>query len=318
MKFNKVRLPVAASAGNTDPLTFGTPEAGYNDMSSFDGFGWVPYMVTWGTDKYEIGVGSFASGSFTRQVVHENDLSTGAAQAITTPATFMVLQTMQNSVASSGFGSAPPSISADVTLAIGGSAAASGLRSIAVGQNANAAGEDAMALGSFRSALGSMAVTINGANVFGNNSVSIVSTGGSVMADGEVHIANYRRRDFSAVTADDTPTLAVPVTANTAQVVIPEGDAWYIKAKVMAVKFDTGTYYPLAIQVRSFSCLAAFDGMLGSLTSATDATFGTFTGTSTMSVTAGGEVHFTLTGEATTEVQWMISFEIQHLTDWNF
>lgn len=306
MKFNKVRLPLAASVGSTDPLTFGTPEAGYNDMSSFDGFGWVPYMVTWGADKYEIGVGSFASGSFTRQVVHENDLSTGAAQAITTPATFMVLQTMQNSVASSGFGSDPPSITADAALAIGGSAVSSGIRAISIGQLAQASGENAVAIGSFRS-------------VTGNNSVNIAGAGGAVTTDGEIRIANYSRRDFSAATTDATPTLAVPWDGmNAAQVTIPEGDTWYIKARVMAVKFDTGTFYPLAAQVRSFSCLAAFDGMLGSLTSATDATFGTFTGTSTLSVTAGGAVHFTLTGEAATEIQWSIAIEFQRLTDWNF
>lgn len=315
MKFNKVRLPLAASVSSTDPLTFGTPEAGYNDMTSYDGFGWVPYMVTWGTDKYEIGVGSFASGSFTRRVIHENDLSSAAAQAITTPATFMVLQTMQNSLANSGSGTAPPAVSAAYSMAAGNGAVASGFGSLALGYGTASSGENSAALGVNNTAAGWNAIAIMG-DATADKSVSI--GGGGASAVGEVRIANYSRRDFSAVTSDDTPTLAVPTSGAATQLVVPEGEIWYIKARVMATEFDTGTFYPLAAQVRSFSCLAAFDGMLGSLTAATDATFGTFTGTSTLSVTAGGAVHFTLTGVAATEIQWSIAVEFQRLTDWNF
>lgn len=304
MKFNKVRLPLAASAGSTDPLTFGTPEADYNDMSSFDGFGWVPYMVTWGADKYEIGVGSFASGSFTRQVVHENDLSSSFAQAITTPATFMVLQSMQNSVANASNGQEPPVVS--------------GVGGIAIGAGAKTLAEHSVSVGANNNVTGGWSVGIRG-DVGAEMSVNINGEFAGTTTVGEVQIGGYSRRDFSALTSNATPTTAEPAWPSSAtQLVVPEGEIWYIKARVMATEFDTGTFYPLAAQVRSLSCLAAFDGMLGSLTAATDATFGTFTGTSTLSVTAGGAVHVILTGVAAKEIQWRVAIEFQRLLDWNF
>ena len=304
MKFNKVRLPLAASVSASDPLTFGPPEAGYTDMTSYDGFGWVPYMVTWGTDKYEIGVGSFASGVFTRQSVQENDQNSLITQAITTPATFMVLQTMQNSVAHAGTGVRPPVVS--------------GVGSIAIGTGAQTLAEQSLSIGPNVSVTADLSVGILG-DASEQKSVNINGDFSGTTTVGEVQILGYSRRDFSALTSNATPTVAEPVwPASAVQLVIPEGEIWYIKARIMATRFDTDTYYPLAAQVRSFSCFAAFNGMLGSLTATTDATFGTFTGTSTLSITAGGAVHFVVTGVAATEIQWSIAAEFQRLVDWNF
>jgi len=302
MKYNRVKVPLVSPSAVNEQLYLGSPDAGYNAASDFVGFGVVPYLVTWGAGKYEIGIGSvLAGGVFSRRLTaYENDLGTTASQAISLPATFTIIPTMQLAVASSCQTGTPPRATGANSLAVGGAAVAS-QSATSFGSSAVASGDTSTAIGfgSAASAPGSVAINTNG-----------LIAGSS----GETRIGRYARRDFIARTTDATPTTATDIRWSASGVTtIPVGELWRIKACVVGAEFDQNAEYPLSGNARTFSCLASAAGAVTSVQSVTTETFGGFTGTSAMTVTSSGDITFTLTGVAGKQIDWAISFEFQAL-----
>ena len=304
MFYNRIRVPLTLpAAANRSLILGGASEAGYNAPTSMVGAGQIPYIVTWGVGKYELGVGKYESdGSFTRILVHENDLGNSNLQDITLPATFSIVPTMQGYVANSAVGGTPPRVMAHSSLAVGGNAVAGGAASVAIGMDAAAHAFSSVAIGVGASAPATATGSIAIAPYWPPRS------------SGEIQIGAYSRRNFFAQTHDASPVIASDRWNQASGIItIAKGELWRIKATVVGAVFDTVSRQPVAAVVRDFSCLAASDGACTPINTVSAETFGTFSGTSSMSVSSGGDVSFTLQGMASTVVDWSISFEFNIL-----
>ena len=352
MQLNRVKVPTSVAVTGGAALTFGTPPSGFVGVSGYEGMGGIPYCLTWGSGKFEIGIGSVTSGAFTR-IVHENDIGTTAAQDIPSGAILTVGPIAQSSIAYGGsYGLSGPTANGGGAIAVGGGATAAsnavsigpnssaGMGCVAIGSSAAVVWSDntcsGIAIGSLASAgAGGIAIG-NGTGAGGEHSIVIssLSAGSNASAPdsivigntyatfpGQISIGNFGDSlnyfRWKSDTPDATPTVAAPLYQPPSKLTVPEGELWYVKARVIGTVFNEG-YVPTQIIVRSLTGLVCATGLLGAVTEATEFTYGASTATATMTATSGGVIQIILTGIESTQVQWSISLETHFSLDMNY
>lgn len=311
--FNRVKVTTSSSAGASDPLPLGAATAGCSNASAYDGRSGIPYVATWGS-SYEVGYGSLSGSMLTRTAI-ENDLGTTDAQAVPSGAVVMFVPLAQNSLTNNGI-SGYPQASGSFSLA-GGSATASGPWAMAIGVDAAlAAGDASVALGAaIAEADHSVCVGVCSASSEAVGAVAVGSCDATHPGQVSLGVApnEFIRIGLNATTTNATATAVLPVSGLSTPLTVPEAEVWYVKARVIGTVFD-GSSVPTKVIVRELSCIAQSTGMLGSLTASSPFNYGSSTATATMTISAAGVVTLTVTGIASTTVQWSVAVEIQRST----
>lgn len=328
-RFNRVRVLVGT--GGSGDLVLGSADAGLTPVAGYTSMSGIPYTITWGTSSYECGYGSLASDgvTFARSHIVENDAGTTDAQTIPAGAKLSIGVLAANYVAYNGDYNAPPVASGYGSIAIGTGAVVTGGFSTAIGTNASVSGNNSMAVGNGASAAGVGAMSVGPGSVAdGDSSIAVggyadstapssISIGSETTTPHEIRIGlfpeEFRRIHFRCTTTNATPTGAADKDYPTATITIPDGETWSIKTRVMGVAYDTGTLVETKAKVRTFTLIGGPTGVLVAGTPVDELNHNTFSGTASVAISAAGVLSVTVTGIASTTIDWSIQHEIQRL-----
>ena len=291
--FNRVKVSV--SSGGTGNIVLGAADAGFATADGYAGRTGIAYVITWGA-SYECGEGALnADGvTFTRTY----NLESSGDGNIPVGASFSITGLAHNSIVSNVGNNTPPNATGSGALSIGPGATASGNNSMSI--RGDSGGTGSVAIAGYIDAEAAASIAIGG-EAYNAKEICI-----GVFPD------EFRRIHLRSRTTNATPVVAADIDFPT-NIVIPAGQTWYIKTRVVGVAYNTSTLVETKAKVRNLSLLAGPTGVLVASTAADELNHSTFGGTASISVTSGGILQVTLTGIASTTVDWYIQHEIQRI-----